>query len=387
MSRIALHGTVMINGVMVPDQIVLIENKKIVTICPPDTASKLSTDTISYIDGFIVPGYIDLHIHGSNGFDVMDASEEAMENISDSLANYGVTSFLATTMTSDLDHLEKVICVCRKFGETQLSQGMSGARMLGIHLEGPWINSYYKGAQNERHVVAPTNESVSKLVDAGGGWIRVVTLAPEVLHSTEVIAYLKDHQIISSIGHSNALYEEVKAAIDKGLSHVTHCYNAMRGLHHREPGVVGAALYHNELTTELIADGVHVHPVVMNILYRAKSAEGIVLVSDGIRAVGVKDGLYDLGGLDVYVKDGNAHLSDGTLAGSTLTLDKAVKNVISLCGVTPADAIVMASETPARIVGFGNQLGRISPGYDADINILDCNFKVIRTMIQGKWIN
>lgn len=375
MSRTIIQGTMLIDRQFVEDQILVWEAGKITYVGPK--RDEIPERIIEH--AYIVPGYVDVHVHGSNGADVMDGSIEALTVISKSLATYGVTGFLASTLTADLKHLLDVLHICRQFTSTPVE----GAALLGVHLEGPWINSRYKGAQNAAFVVPPTLSDAQLLVEAGGGLVKLVTLAPEEPNATQVIAWLAAQSVQVSVGHSDATYESVASAISHGLSHVTHCYNAMRGLHHREPGVVGAAMYHDELTTELIADGIHVHPVTMSILHRLKTAERLVLVSDGMRAVGMSDGEFELGGLQVHMKNGEARLADGTLAGSTLTMERAVQNMVRLCGVPLAEAVTSASETPAKVIGYGHRKGRLQTGYDADFLVLDADLNVVTTYRGG----
>ncbi|MCK9910717.1 amidohydrolase family protein, partial [Microbacteriaceae bacterium K1510] len=213
------------------------------------------------------------------------------------------------------------------------------------------INQAYKGAQNEKFVTNPTLEQVKKIYQAANGLLRTVTIAPELPGSAEVIRFLRENGVITSAGHTGAKFEQVEESIKGGLGHFTHCFNAMRGLHHREPGVVGAAMLHDELSTELIADGIHVHPAVMKILYKLKHQEKIALISDAIRATGMGEGTYDLGGQMVNVANGEATLADGTLAGSILTLNRAVANLVTMCGIPLHQAVRMASLTPAEVIG------------------------------------
>lgn len=375
MSRLIVQGNIVANRQVIPDQILVCENGKITYVGPQrDEVPDLIVDS-----GLIVPGYVDVHIHGSNGFDVMDGTTESLEGIAKSLVKYGVTSFLATTLTGGIEHLIQVVETCSRFVE----QPRSGAQLAGIHLEGPWINKRHKGAQNAEHVVPPSMADAKRLLAAAGGLLKIVTLAPEHPEAKAVIEYLRANGVRASVGHSDATYENVKEALAAGLSHVTHCFNAMRGLHHREPGVVGAAMYHDELTTELIADGVHVHPVVMSILHRIKTTDRMVLVSDGMRAVGMSDGEYDLGGLRVLMRNGEARLEDGTLAGSTLTLEKAVQNMVRLCNIPIAEAVAMASEIPANVAGLGDRKGRLAVGYDADFLQLDDQLNVRKAFVVG----
>lgn len=379
MNKLVFQGRALIDGELRDHQMLICEAGRITYLGDP--LPDLTPD-VQVTTGTLVPGYIDIHVHGSAGHDVMDASEEALQGISANLARYGVTSFLATTLTGELEHLEQVVATCRRFTE----RPVQGAQLIGIHLEGPWINVRHKGAQNGNFVIPPTVADAQRLYEASGGLLKIVTLAPEQPESAPVIAYLHQQGVQASCGHSDATYEQVHTAMQHGLSHVTHCYNAMRGLHHREPGVVGAAMYHDELTTELIADGIHVHPVAMSILYRLKQSSRLALVSDGMRAVGMADGAYDLGGLAVELVQGEARLADGTLAGSTLTLEQAVKNMVTLCHVPLGEAVTMASTTPAHVVGVAEQKGRLAVGYDADILVLDDQLNVRQTYVGGRQV-
>ncbi|MCX7568812.1 N-acetylglucosamine-6-phosphate deacetylase [Tumebacillus sp. DT12] len=376
MNQTIIQGNLVVGRQILDDHLLIVADGKITYIGP----RRDETPDLICAEGYIVPGYLDVHVHGSNGHDVMDGSRAALEGISASLARYGVTGYLATTLTGGIGDLRQVLAACRQFADER----PPGAELLGIHLEGPWINMRHKGAQNAAFVVTPAVEDADALLQAAGGLLKVVTLAPEHPESHEVIAHLTAHGVQVSVGHSDATYDHVKEAMNHGLSHVTHCYNAMRPLHHREPGVVGAAMYHDELTTELIADGVHVHPVAMSILYRLKRANNLVLVSDGMRAVGMEDGAYDLGGLDVLLKDGEARLPDGTLAGSTLTLDRAVQNMVRLCRVPLPEAVEMATATPARLIGVADRKGRLAVGHDADFLVLDTELNVVRTYGAGR---
>ncbi|MBX6395223.1 MAG: N-acetylglucosamine-6-phosphate deacetylase [Alicyclobacillaceae bacterium] len=376
MSRLTVRGNLIVDRQVRNDQILVCENGTITYVGPArGEVADLTVET-----GYIAPGYVDIHVHGAKGHDVMDGTVESLTEIARSLAAHGVTGFLATTLTADLPRLTEVLSICREFARLE----SPGAELLGIHLEGPWIHKRHKGAQNENSIVAPTMQDARTLWQAAGGLLKIVTLAPEQPGAKDVIAYLSAHGVRVAVGHSDASYDQVKEALECGLSHVTHCFNAMRGLHHREPGVAGAAMYHDELTTELIADGIHVHPVVMGILHRIKTTERMVLVSDGMRAVDMQDGEYDLGGLRVYVKGGKARLEDGTLAGSTLTLDRAVQNMVRMCRVPVPEAVAMASEIPARVIGRSDRKGRLAAGYDADFIVLDERLNVLRTFIRGK---
>jgi N-acetylglucosamine-6-phosphate deacetylase len=330
----------------------------------------------------VVPGFIDVHIHGANGSDAMDASKEALESIAQALPGEGTTSFLATTMTQEEMRIEKALVNAGEYIKDHQAAGK--AEILGIHLEGPFVNPKKAGAQPIQYIIEPNLELFKKWEQLSRQTIKLVTLAPEQAGGLEMVRYLKANGIIASIGHTDATYEEVVNAIDAGANHVTHLYNQMRGLHHREPGVVGAAFLKGELKTELIVDGVHVHPEMVKLAYEQKGKKGIILITDSMRAKCLKNGHYDLGGQDVTVQNGKAVLSDGTLAGSILKLGQGVKNMIAFTGCSLEDAVEMTAVNPAKQLNVFNRKGSISEGKDADIVILDENFNVYMTLCRGQ---
>ncbi|MGF9908962.1 N-acetylglucosamine-6-phosphate deacetylase [Brevibacillus porteri] len=377
----ALKGNLVVDGQELHNGLVVVGNGTITYAGKADEYGKALPDHVVTVeDGWICPGFVDMHMHGIDGYDTMDGTPESLQAISTALARHGVTSFLATTMTAPYAQLEQVLVnIARNSRE-----GLPGAQAIGIHLEGPWINPRYKGAQKEENIAIPKLDAVQKLYGLSEGLIKVVTIAPEQPEALEAIAWLKERDVIVSAGHTGATFAQATEAVDAGVRHFTHCFNAMTGLHHREPGVVGAAMYHEQLSTELIADGIHVHPAVMKILYRVKTAERLALVSDSMRAAAMGEGTYDLGGQEVHVHDNQAKLADGTLAGSILTLNRAVGNMVTLSGVSLPDAVEMASLTPASILGFGDRKGRLAVGYDADITVLNTQFDVTMTFVAGK---
>ncbi|WP_429842101.1 N-acetylglucosamine-6-phosphate deacetylase [Brevibacillus sp. FIR094] len=377
----ALKGKLVADGQELHNGLVVVGNGTITYAGKADEYGKALPDHVVTVeDGWICPGFVDMHMHGIDGYDTMDGTPESLQAISTALARHGVTSFLATTMTAPYDQLEQVLVNIAQNSR----EGIPGAQAIGIHLEGPWINPRYKGAQKEENIAIPKLDAVQKLYGLSEGLIKVVTIAPEQPEALEAIAWLKERDVIVSAGHTGATFAQATEAVDAGVRHFTHCFNAMTGLHHREPGVVGAAMYHEQLSTELIADGIHVHPAVMKILYRVKTAERLALVSDSMRAAAMGEGTYDLGGQEVHVHDNQAKLADGTLAGSILTLNRAVGNMVTLSGVSLPDAVEMASLTPASILGMGEKKGRLAVGYDADITVLNTQFDVTMTFVAGK---
>jgi len=380
---IIINGTIITPFHLVSGKAIIVEKGRIREIVNEEelnTATLTGAEVIEGKDKFIVPGYIDIHVHGGGGSDVMDGDYEAINQIAIAHSHFGTTSFLPTTMTMSKD---KIIRSLRSICGA-VKKGTEGAEILGIHMEGPYINPEKKGAQKEEDIKKISIEEFLEFNQASGNLIRLVTIAPEMPGAIGLIKYLYKQGIIASVGHTNATYVQVQAGIQAGLSHVTHAFNAMRELHHREPGVVGAALTSPELTVEVIADGIHIHPIVLKILTKIKEGEKIVLITDAMRAAGIKEGTYDLGGQEVIVAKGQARLKDGTLAGSVLTMDKAVKNMVNKVGIQLPKAIQMASFNPARSIGIDDKKGSLEPGKDADIVILNKNLETELTIVAGK---
>ena len=380
---IIMNGTIITPFHLVSAKAIIVEKGRIREIVNKEEISSATLTGAKVIEGkdkFIVPGYIDIHVHGGGGSDVMDGDYEAINQIAIAHSHFGTTSFLPTTMTMSKD---KIIRSLRSICEA-VKKGTAGAEILGIHMEGPYINPEKKGAQKEEDIKKISIEEFLEFNQASGNLIRLVTIAPEMPGAIGLIKYLYKQGIIASVGHTNATYVQTQAGIQAGLSHVTHTFNAMRELHHREPGVVGAALTSPELTVEIIADGVHIHPIVLKILTKIKDGEKIVLITDAMRAAGLKEGTYDLGGQEVIVTKGQARLKDGTLAGSVLTMDKAVKNMVNKIGIQLPKAIQMASYNPAKSIGIDDKKGSLEPGKDADIVILNKNLETELTIVAGK---
>lgn len=363
---------------------ILLQDHQIIGIGPStDLPASMGVEVMEVPSSFqAIPGLIDIHIHGVNGADVMDASVEALETMSDALPKEGTTSFLATTMTQSQAAIEKALINAGSY--IQKSQPPGKAEILGIHLEGPYVNKSKAGAQPEEFIRNSSIEQFKKWNNLANKTVKIVTLAPEQPGGMEMVKYLDENGIIASIGHSDATYEEVSQAIEAGAKHVTHLFNQMRGLHHREPGVVGAALLREELTAELIADGVHVRPEMMKLAFQQKGEKELILITDAMRAKCLKNGIYDLGGQAVTVEDGKAVLQDGTLAGSILKLGNAMKNMMAFTGCSLEDAIQMASVNPAKQLNVIDRKGTLSIGKDADIVILDEQLEVAMTFCRGE---
>jgi len=360
---------------------VLLFNNKIVEIIEQSEIEKYNEqfgnmDLIDAKGNYVSPGFIDIHIHGAGGFDTMDGEAEYLTHISKTICKNGVTAFLPTTMTMEKTYIFKALDSIREARDKE----KFGAKILGVHLEGPFINEKHKGAQKEENIIVPSYNLIKEYTDV----IKIITLAPEKDFEHKFIKQVKENtDIVLSIGHSNAAYDEAIEAIHNGVEHATHTFNAMTALNHREPGIVGAVL-NSDVSCEIIADNIHIHPAVYNIVSKVKNKEKIVLITDSMRAGGMEEGVYDLGGQDVIVKNNSARLANGTLAGSILTLNEAVKNMFENTGLKMYEAVAMASLNPAKVLRIDNIKGSLSKGKDADVTIFDDNFNIYTTIVEGK---
>lgn len=323
---------------------------------------------------YVSPGFIDIHIHGSGGADVMDATPEALETISTVLLQTGTTSFLATTMTMSQKAISEAV------ENVRICRGkLSGAEVLGVHMEGPFINAHKHGAQDAAYVQRPTTEWVAENLDV----IRMITLAPEVEGGKAFVSKIKKMapEIVLSIGHSEATYKESMEGFDAGISHVTHLFNAMPAYHHREPGIVGACFDRDDVTCDIIADLVHTHAHHLRLTHKMKQ-EQVLLITDAMRAGCMRNGTYDLGGREVSVSGSRAVLEDGTLAGSVLRMNEAIRNMMEHTDMTLSEVLFSVTEAPARKLGISK--GMLQEGYDADLVIFDEDFSIISTIVAGE---
>ncbi len=333
-------------------------------------------------DDLICPGLIDVHVHGGAGYDAMDDAPEAMECISGYLAAGGVTGFLATTQTApSRDLLESVR---RLVGSAEA--GLGGARLLGLHLEGPYLSEGKRGAQHGGSIRAPDTDELEALLGAAGTWMKIMTLAPEAPGALDAISWLADHGVVASAGHTDADYETALEAFGQGLSHISHLYNGMRGLHHREPGILGAALTDGRVSVELIADGLHVHPAALRLATLCKGPAKTVLVSDSIKPAGLPDGEYAYRGRRLILRDGLVWLPDGVIAGSSIRLNDAVRVMVEEVSFSVTEAVQMASNTPARVLRLTPGKGRLAEGSDADVTVMDWRFNVKETIVDGETV-
>lgn len=325
---------------------------------------------------YIIPGMIDVHIHGSRGADVMDASQESLATIKNYLVENGVTSFLATTMTMPVDSIRRALQAVRECIDHQEIQ-TEGAQILGVHLEGPYICKEFKGAQNENDIIEPSRELIEEYLDL----LKVVTIAPEVPGAMALIREYHD-KMCFSLGHSGADFDQSMEAFSLGAKGVTHMFNAMTGLHHRNPGLVGAAMA-SDCYCELIADQHHVHPGIFSVLTKIKGLDRLLLVTDCMRAGGFQEGTYDLGGQEVYVANGQCKLANGTIAGSVLTLNEGLMNFKGATQSSLEQILPLVTINQARYLGMEDEIGSLEPGKRADIVWVDQEFMIKKTIVKG----
>ncbi|MBX4148113.1 N-acetylglucosamine-6-phosphate deacetylase [Paenibacillus lautus] len=378
-NKIIRHVKVHLPHQILPSATVWISNGKLKRIEPSQVLDKIESDA-ELIDGngmWLIPGMIDVHIHGANGYDMMDGTEDSIQEVSRACAATGCTSFLATSVSSTIEDLLNMIrSVKSVIGREQ------GARIAGIHLEGPYLNPKRKGMQNEKYLRHPNLEEMKCVFQEAGSLIKMVTIAPELPGGLELISFLKEQGVVIAVAHSDATYEEAKLAFAAGASHVTHCFNGMRPIHHRDPGLIVAAFEEPHVSLQAIVDQVHLHPAIVRLMHRLKGPEGMVLITDALQAMGLGDGNYIFGGHHVTVSEGIARLADGTLASSTVTMNEALR-LTEATGISMEDTVHMASTTPARILGLSHK-GKIEVGYDADLVLMDERYQVQWTMIEGK---
>lgn len=325
---------------------------------------------------YVSPGFINIHVHGCMGCDTMDDSPEALEIMAKSQATMGVTAFLPTTMTYDM---ERIYGALQRIREAMVKK-TNGAMILGANMEGPFISEAHKGAQKASNI----RKADFKLIEDYTDVIRIITLAPEELpEESDFLARCRENNIIVSMGHTSADYDQAVKAIDSGVSHATHLFNAMTACSHRAPGAVGAAL-DRDIYTELICDNVHVHPAVQRLAYRLKGQKRLILITDSLRACGIGDGESELGGQKVFVHGDEARLQDGTIAGSVLTMNHAVRNIRDNTGITTAEAVSLAAAVPARELGIYGRMGSLEKNKLANIVIFNEDLEIKRVIIEGQ---
>jgi len=367
----------------IPDAGILIRDGVIETIGPRSSMSlPAGAKEVQARDGIAVPGFVDVHIHGAGGHDVMEGTPSAIAAVARTLARHGTTSFVATTVTASPDETCKSLEGIARYITGQHETDESLAEVLGIHFEGPFLSSVRRGVHPTEWLRLPTADLLDRFLNAAAGNARILTIAPELLGAMPCIDAARKGGVIVGMGHTDATYEQARAAIAHGVHHAIHVYNAMRPFSHRDSGVIGAVLTSPEVTAELIADGVHVDETAMRLLLQAKGAAGVILISDGISATGMPDGTYTLGKFEVTVSGGVCRNSEGKLAGSTLTLDRALRNIVAL-GTPLADAVRMLTVNPATLLGIEFKKGALRAGADADIVLLDEGLQITGVWARG----
>jgi N-acetylglucosamine-6-phosphate deacetylase len=368
------------------DSVILVEGGRITAIGHRDEV-KIPEGAADYVASgmTVVPGFVDVHIHGAGGHDVMEANADALDRITSTVALHGTTSIVATTVTAPVDQtcksLEGIAQYIRAHENSEENPRLA-AEILGIHLEGPFISRARRGVHPPDAIARPSLEIFEKFRKAADGLVRILTVAPELPGALELIAAAVASGIVVAIGHTDADYEQTMAAVKAGARHTVHFYNAMRPFSHRDPGVIGAILTDPEVTAEVIADGVHVAGPAIQVLLGTKGFDTVILVSDGTAATGMPDGPFRLGNFEMIVKDGICRNAEGKLAGSTLTLDRALRFVVSL-GVPLVDAVRMATVLPARRLGLAGKKGILAVGADADLVVLTPDLRVAGVMTRG----
>jgi len=370
-----VNGKIIMENSLVKDKAIIFEDK-IIDIVPENEISRYNINNLIDAQGYYVsPGFIDIHIHGAWGYDTMDGNSRGLQFVAESLVSHGVTAFLPTTMTMDRKRIENALLSIERAKEK-----VPGAKILGCHLEGPFISPQYAGAQDPSYTSEPDFGLIERYIKL----IKIVTIAPELQNACSFIKQCTEKGIVASIGHSRGSYEDVISAFEYGARSVTHIFNAMTPLNHRAPGIAGAALSSSEVYCELIADNIHVHPVVQRIVLQSKGIEKVILVSDSMRACGLGEGTYELGGRQVIVANNSARLADGTLAGSILTIDNALRNFRANTGLSVAEAVRTVTENPAKLLQLDDTIGSIGIGKSADFVIHDDDFSIVHTFVDGK---
>jgi N-acetylglucosamine-6-phosphate deacetylase len=367
----------------IPDAALLLRDGVIESIGPRAAMSlPAGAHELSATDKTAVPGFVDVHIHGAGGHDVMEGDAKALGTVARTIAQRGTTSFVATTITASPEATCRSVEGISKFIAGQHATEAARAEVLGIHFEGPFISPLRRGVHPAGWIKQPSAELLDNFLRAAAGNARILTLAPEIFGAMPCIDAARKAGIVVALGHTDATYEQTRAAIARGARHAVHVYNAMRPFSHRDAGVIGAVLTSPDITAELIADGVHVDEPAMRMLLQAKGAGGVILVSDGTAATGMPDGTYTLGSLQVTVSGGVCRNAEGKLAGSTLTLDRALRNIVALA--TPlVDAVRMLTLNPASLLGIEFKKGVLRVGADADVVLLDDSLYVTGVWTRG----
>ena len=363
-----------------------VEGDTILFAGPAAEAPRNPSDPVRSVDGWITPGLIDLHLHGAGGFDLMESSPEAIHGVSQTLVAHGVTGYLATSMVRRDIPANRHLAIAADLAG--LSTG--GAEVLGIHVEGPFVNPLRGGLIHPDRIWAPDAGDLGKILSVAQGKMKMMTMAPELPGGLDLLPSMKEAGVIGSLGHTDASFQETRAGFKNGIAHVTHLYNAMRGLHHREPGALGAVLMDHGVTAQLITDGVHVHPDLLRWTARVLSPESIALISDALPAAGLPDGVYDYDGRPYHSENGSAWYrqvpGQEKLFGTTLLLDGLLRRAMRFTDLSFAQVIGMATLNPARTLGLEKKLGSMETGRRADLVFWDNDYQVRETIIRGKTV-
>ena len=364
---------------MVERPVVVIDDGVIADLYPHAQAELPQGRHVELPESTLIPALFDVHIHGSGGHDVMEGTESALSHIGNFLARRGVGAYCATTVTAPLDSLLRSLNGLAKLMNTSLD----GARPVGIHLEGPFLSPHKRGAHVESQLLTPSIALFDRMWDAAEGQIRVMTIAPELPNAEETIAHATKLGVRVSLGHSDANGDEARAGVMAGAVSATHTFNAMRRFDHRDPGLVGEVLGNDQLYAEIICDGLHVDPTVVRLFWKAKGRDRAILITDAMAGAGMPDGPYRLGEMDVRVRNGRCVIGEDTLAGSTLTLDRGLRNFTQFTGASLGDVLPLATRNPARMTGLDLEIGTLAPGRSADIAVLSMRNETIGTILRG----
>ncbi|MDO8730267.1 MAG: N-acetylglucosamine-6-phosphate deacetylase [Candidatus Omnitrophota bacterium] len=386
--RLWFLGRVVTPTEVIEQGVVGIEGEAIVYAGPAPQAPRNPQEPSRTVTGWITPGLIDLHLHGAGGYDLMDGTAESVEQVSRTLVQHGTTAYLATSMVKrDIPANRHLAIAAELTGPVD-----GGAEILGIHVEGPFVNPLRGGLIRPDRIWLPNRPDLEQILAVSHNKLRMMTMAPELPGGLDLLKPLADAACIGSLGHTDAAFDEARAGFKQGIRHVTHLYNAMRGLHHREPGALGAVFMDHGVTAQLITDGVHVHPELLRWTASVLSLDALVLITDALPAAGLADGVYAYDGRNYHSENGSAWYREGPepkLFGTTCLMDELIRRAMKFMGITFQQAIAMASVNPARTLGIEKRLGSLAPGCQADLVFWDNDHQVRETMIRGKtaWKN
>jgi N-acetylglucosamine-6-phosphate deacetylase len=387
-----LAGTILTPTHEIKNGVIVIEDHRIAEVGPKDSINLPNgISVIDHRDRIVTPGFIDMHIHGAAGHDFMEATSNALSTIGTFLARHGTTSYVATTVTASAERileaaagLGEIVRAARGPAGDSASSEHATAQPLGVHFEGPFLNVIRRGAHPAADIQRPNLETLKRFLDATGGTALVLALAPELDDALTLLECARGRGVRVGIGHSNATYEEAERAIAAGATHAVHIFNAMRPFSHRDAGIIGAALTDDRLSVELICDGLHVEPAAVRLVVKAKGTAHIILITDSLSATGMPDGSYQLGQFTVNVVGGVCRTVEGNLAGSSITLEQALRNLVKFTGLTFKECLPCATLNPARLLGMERLKGLIAAGADADLAVMDQNYIVRQAYVRGQ---